>query len=1406
MTWVRSHQDVHRHYVLLAKLLMLDRNSEGASATYRGYRNQALYVLARLLTDANSEQRIYRPEGAEDLAVFDSSQRLVEVVQVKDYSSDLALSHFKPSRPDGFFARFRRRRINHPHCVTRLASFGPLGPELSGAIAGDARHRTSVVRKLLSEKSPITDAEATEMLDALRGQIERPVASDLRAAVLAKLEGTIAGGHAQSTLELLMYWVFDASENQHDLTRAGLLLQLERIGAYLAALRDSSQEWEISVRPVRHVTLTQEDTNRLRHEYRQGVQAQWEHILADADCSRAERLQEIHRRLQFRPILIVRGASGQGKSSLGWRYLHDYCAEGLRFHVRLVEGREHAMRVANALRAHVTRLQLQAVVYLDLSPADTGWPDLVRELALAGLKVLVTVREEDFRRAGLAVGDFDYTELVLDGVTRAEAEPIFTSLRAAGSATALDFEEAWSRFSVSDGGPLLEFTHLVTEGVSLASRIRSQVLRLQRDATAGQNGVTPAHLDLLALASVANSAGSRVDLSRLCHVVGLQPVTRPLAILENEYLLRVRDSGDCATVAGLHILRSRAVLAALLEECPEQWSTYVRRSLSLVVDEDIETYLLTAFSRQPEAADLLESELRQLAPRSWTHAGGIARALIWDGVSRYERENRQTILDAIAKYDSGWSLICDTYIGLSDNVAKEILESFNSILGGSVQPIELTPKDNVFASFVSWAAATPAPPDPARPLDWVNAGDVAFWIGHRGANGTMRSAVEKLLPAPLPTDVSLHELALFVSGRERLGDAAFVAWHDEQRAELVKRFATETDSIHLADDGHEVKVYFSVRIADSGIAAQAEDIDWHTETMKRVRLLRMLFPHRDTFGAQGVGLEVLGDLIPHDPTFKQIPAKNLPAERAVRLNAVFGNLVSYRHQRPDTWRSYADAILAFRAAVSSGFRQLHKGWSRLLSEAVPQANTIKKLPGAELDRIKALSKLPMLPRVAVDEWGFVSEGRDLNGNSGVTGTKLEDGLRRFETWRKAFRDFEAGATHVADRVVNRTVFYLAQHRNKATENAEDSDAQLLFANLASAWEALRPMQREFRRLFGELCIQPKLSELEEHERINLRHLWAATIAICYEGKRHSSNAVFGIEAEMARRRRQFLDALVAEIGAVLADAGSAMVRDEPWEFDDTPHLCVICDHTSLAAINQTSPKVVEAIWRAAQTVAWLPQEWRPLVVEWPKIAVVHLVQGRALQPACATLSTSVLFATETSFDVRLHHYVALPMSATTFVAAGFELWDRPLIRAVMALHQHMTAFALTNTRFGPLAQLIIDNSLGEDSVKLVFDRFSLELSSLLVIAQRCYADVAALLETIRAAESVRWGEDLRRLCTIRLLSLDPNSPATIDLDMFSGWLEQVENTAGEYDLLIATLITFAIDATNRDLPSVTIHQ
>ena len=53
-----------------------------ATPAYRGYRLQALYVLWRILESEDSAHLIFQPEGYEDLAVYDSEETLLEVVQV----------------------------------------------------------------------------------------------------------------------------------------------------------------------------------------------------------------------------------------------------------------------------------------------------------------------------------------------------------------------------------------------------------------------------------------------------------------------------------------------------------------------------------------------------------------------------------------------------------------------------------------------------------------------------------------------------------------------------------------------------------------------------------------------------------------------------------------------------------------------------------------------------------------------------------------------------------------------------------------------------------------------------------------------------------------------------------------------------------------------------------------------------------------------------------------------------------------------------------------------------------------------------------------------------------------------------------------------------------------------------
>jgi hypothetical protein len=236
----------------------------GISATYRGYRRQALYILWRLLTDVDADRRIYRPEGDEDVAVVDLNDRLLEVVQVKDYSSSLTLSDFKPDSTDGFFGRMHRRLVTSPDCEVWIGSFGTLGPELDEALSASGPVRTAVAKKLAAKNSSIDVAACETLLARLHGHVVHLNETVLRTQIRRALAPTIAGAHNDTALELLLFWIFDASERQVSISRTTLIQQVERVGAYLAALRDHSTEWNISIGPLQDRQLSEAERDALQ--------------------------------------------------------------------------------------------------------------------------------------------------------------------------------------------------------------------------------------------------------------------------------------------------------------------------------------------------------------------------------------------------------------------------------------------------------------------------------------------------------------------------------------------------------------------------------------------------------------------------------------------------------------------------------------------------------------------------------------------------------------------------------------------------------------------------------------------------------------------------------------------------------------------------------------------------------------------------------------------------------------------------------------------------------------------------------------------------------------------------------------------------------------------------------------
>ena len=124
-----------------------------ATGAYRGYRRQALYTLYRILTDNIAK---FQPEGKEDLAIFQDTGQLSEIVQVKSYSHALTLSDLEPCKKDGFFARLARETALLESVQIRLVSFRPYGPELQQAVGPHAHRQHHIAQKIHEANSAIS--------------------------------------------------------------------------------------------------------------------------------------------------------------------------------------------------------------------------------------------------------------------------------------------------------------------------------------------------------------------------------------------------------------------------------------------------------------------------------------------------------------------------------------------------------------------------------------------------------------------------------------------------------------------------------------------------------------------------------------------------------------------------------------------------------------------------------------------------------------------------------------------------------------------------------------------------------------------------------------------------------------------------------------------------------------------------------------------------------------------------------------------------------------------------------------------------------------------------------------------------------------------------------------------------
>jgi len=652
------------------------------------------------------------------------------------------------------------------------------------------------------------------------------------------------------------------------------------------------------------------------------------HISANLDIVRDQHLKAIADGFKKTNVVIVHGASGQGKSALAYRYLHDYCPSASRYEIHDLSTPKRSLEVAAALAAYGVPLTF----YVDASYKDKGLPEFLRRInELQHVNCMVTIREEDWRLTGLTSADIRFTDLELS-FNRKEAQELYVAWERDKGSRFPDFEQAWAQFV--EEGPLLEFVHLLTHTESLRDRLQKQYERIADEIDCQQRSKND--LKLVEYVSVAGACGARIDLSKLS---GNATLKRSISRLEKEYLLRL--SNDERYLIGLHPIRSKILASIITDPVIHPWATLAMECLPLLEDADLEVFLLHGFIYHPEASETLLAYLSSARYETWTAVSGVVRALQWMGINEYVQENKDLIKQVYGKVGDAWYIVLDfDFLGLleADPRPSGILDLLPE--QGKEQAEQWrkhqTPKSQIFTRIDDWLQKIAFPPLPLREheRDWLEFGQVAYWIGFRKLESRLYECLDWAVLRQAAEGLSLESLTSLIYGLwHALSDTEpFAQWYREIRSLLMDRYRIETNTPYIEEQDMVIRAHFIVPLEEDETkqpenSDDAEKNPFHSIALQRVKLLAQLFPDCTGYGCQGYGHQLFDFGLNDDTTKNRIESRYLVPPWVIQINKTARILANHLF-RPKTWQDYCAQIYQIRSNIVLCLDKLRKSLSK----------------------------------------------------------------------------------------------------------------------------------------------------------------------------------------------------------------------------------------------------------------------------------------------------------------------------------------------------------------------------------------------------------------------------------------------------------------------------------------------
>ncbi|KPA19071.1 hypothetical protein MHK_000719 [Candidatus Magnetomorum sp. HK-1] len=1380
--------------------------NSGAKAALRGYRLQTLYILSEILKSQDTDF-VFQPEGQEDLAIYDKNE-LVHIIQVKARSEALSLSSFFPEKENSYFHRLIRALENHPNSKAKIISFGEIGPEIQKAWNGDITSQRNIKNKLA--KNRITNAKSELLFKKLCWECisEESILEMIDSA----LRNTVTSGNSEHALSLLTAWLYSASENKSKVTYKELVKKITSIGEYFAQREAHHHEWYISIKPLCDNTAI--DVDFLSKEFYQGVSTRFKHIQANLDVKRNKLLEKLNELVQDNRTVIIHGASGQGKSTLAFRYLHDYVPEQWRFVVQNIDNKKHAQSIALAITDHLSAFQLPVYLYIEVSSRDSEWPQLVKSLLdCRNVKLIISIREEDLARQQVPDDELGLPSLLPLHFTKKDAIQIYEALNPMGIKKQFPSpEHAWLAFGGK--GSLLEFIYFLTQTESLETRLKFQVKRLRRDV---QKGILePAILKLLFSCSVATAFESRVKVGPLTKSLGMKDPASSLSFLENEYLIRFSE--DQQYIEALHPIRSKILSEIIIDPAFHPLSDALELVIDSVYESDLYSFLLHLLASYPKEVDLAFNALADRPPQTWRGYSGVCRALLWRGIARHVHNNIDTIQKAREVIgDKGWQiqLLPDVAGALNEDPSEKlisILEENNPQGAKDVRSLKakMTPRGDVFHYLLQWLKKTRMHANhPANESDWSGLGEVLTWISFLNVDVSLD--ISWLSEIDIEQEFSTIEpLASMLNGLYSFDIKTYEQFTLKYKHIIVRLFQLSTDTLKIE---YRPDNPISHYIIPFSYLKKHKHCNLNELSVYRARLLKKLFPYHKKYGAKGYGHQNLFFELPIDESNKPgILTEALPIDHFVRVNAIWSNYADYT-VRPNDWNTYIEEIIAIREKLINGLLLLNNALNVYFKKKQLRTILGKKIDESYWRELARLyMKLPMLPKVAVDPWGITSEStlRDSGNNES---SKFTINLLSIQSQYKAhimtLNNYTSSLTNFYSQSYNIILVNCLLGRNppgkhgdifqnlkKMDVNYTEHLVHLSVYNLREAQKQMIDMQIEFRNQFASLIDIELLSKLEKKEHKKIEKIWPLWFQFAhYPQSVWKNNPERKALSLVNIEKSKLIKKIEQELICMNSEGLKAEILNTNCKYEEKKSLWISIEGSDLFAIDDFLAKTVTSLTHAIRPLEVESLKYFILTGEWENIVIVPTVKGSTLSNFCWVIFSGNFTGDKPVLDEEkiwqnIPRFLDKPQINNLGLCINQPLYSKQLsqleieLGSLSEIISHMTNFSVMSEDL---------NETGKDVLTTYLSKLLLELKDHI-------KKIKHICETYESDN-----EELKHLveeCKLAALSYDISDDITVNLHLsdYHDWFNILHSTIINFQIYKWTIMkTFTKDTNIKNL-------